>query len=314
MTILLWMGMGLAWFLFAAYRFRPDFLAAMTILPSWVWLLPALPVLWFVRRCRLAGGLFILSWLVFAAWHVEEARSLARGWIFPVNESAPPQALRLVTLNCGGGQAAALPEIKPFNPDIIFLQEPPPRSDVEAFVRDVFGDEGSFLYDLDTAILVRGALADVRTGPSRVFHSHAVAKLRGGGPIHLVSLRLATGHVQINLWNPDCWDTHRRHRRIQLDQLRKIAAGLPTSAALIVAGDFNAPQGDRIFSLLPPGLSDTFAVAGKGIGNTILNELPVLRIDQIWVSGEFVVLQSFARRSAASDHRLVVSDVAWRAP
>ena len=192
---------------------------------------------------------------------------------------------------------------------MIFLQEPPPRLDVEDLVRDLYGSEGDFLYDLDTAILVRGTLEEVGRNGSRMFYSHAVAVLQGGDPVHLVSLRLATGHVQVNIGNLDCWDTHRRHRRRQMAQLREIAAALPPDASQMVAGDFNAPQGDKIFSLLGPRMSDAFAAAGKGLGNTILNDRPVLRIDQIWVSDDFAVLQAFARASSVADHRLVVADV-----
>lgn len=307
--IFLWGEILFAWLLFAAYRFRPDFLAAVTVLPAWIWLAAALPGIWFLRRRRLAGGLFALSWLLFAACHVEEPRSLVRGWISPVEESSFAPALRLVTLNCGGGQAAALADLKPLRPDVIFLQEPPPRLDVEDLVRDLYGSEGDFLYDLDTAILVRGTLEEVGRNGSRMFYSYAVAVLQGGDPVHLVSLRLATGHVQVNIGNLDCWDTHRRHRRRQMAQLREIAAALPPDASQMVAGDFNAPQGDKIFSLLGPRMSDAFAAAGKGLGNTILNDRPVLRIDQIWVSDDFAVLQAFARASSVSDHRLVVADV-----
>jgi endonuclease/exonuclease/phosphatase family metal-dependent hydrolase len=45
------------------------------------------------------------------------------------------------------------------------------------------------------------------------------------------------------------------------------------------------------------------------MGNTILNDIPVLRIDQIWVSRDFETVQSFAVRSNVSDHRIVVSDI-----
>ena len=81
------------------------------------------------------------------------------------------------------------------------------------------------------------------------------------------------------------------------------------SGPLIVAGDFNAPQGDKIFSLLPNTLYDTFRAQGRGIGNTIINDMPMLRIDQIWVSRDFETVQSFTVRSKVSDHRIVVSDV-----
>lgn len=81
------------------------------------------------------------------------------------------------------------------------------------------------------------------------------------------------------------------------------------SESLIIAGDFNAPQGDRIFSHISGYLYDTFKEQGRGVGNTILNDIPVLRIDQIWVSRNFRTLQSFTVKSDISDHRMVVSDI-----
>ena len=310
MKILLLVGASLAAFLALAYGLRPDALSALTILPAWAWLGLALPGLLLLRRRHPAHSiLFLAAWIAFLGLHAEEIRSVPRGWISPVRERKPPDALRLVSFNCGGGQPAALLELESLDADIVFLQEPPPRRDVEAFLRKTFGAGGDLVYDLDTAILARGTLTNARQGDSRLFYSHAIAHLPAGEEIHLISLRLPTGNVRIDLWNPDCWSIHRRHRRSQIGQMRRIAAEWPDARSLIVAGDFNAPQGDKVFSLLPGALRDAFSVSGKGIGNTILNEIPVLRIDQIWVSRDFVPLQSFARRSQASDHRLVVGDI-----
>ena len=310
MNVLLVLECGLAVFLAVGYQFRPDHLAALTVFPAWSWLLLAIPVaaVWRHANRRLAA-LAAAAWMVFAVVHVEEFSSLGRGWIHPVVENKPAGVLRIITLNCGGGHVAALAETLPFQPDILLLQEPPSRPETEQYCKQLFGLAGGMIYDVDTAIIVRGSLTNVRRPGSRVFFSHARTDIPGFGPMDLVSLRLATGHVQLNLWNPDCWNTHYRWRRQQLDQMRTIAAELTTQAPLLVAGDFNAPQGDRIFSLLPAGLFDVFAVAGKGIGNTILNDIPVVRIDQIWASDHFHVIQSFARQTRASDHRLVVADL-----
>ena len=310
MKIILAAEFGLALILGIIYQFRPDPFAVLTVLPAWSWLLLALPLVFGWRRANrcwttLATG----AWLLFTAVHVEELSSLARGWFHPIVDDKPDGALRVVTLNCGGGHADALAETLTLKPDIILLQEPPSLAETDRFCKQLFGATGSFLYDVDTAILMRGNLADVRRSDSRIFFSHARADMAGFGPVDLVSLRLDTGHVQLNLWNPDCWRTHYRWRLRQLAQLREIAAELPAQTPMLVAGDFNAPQQDRIFSLLPAGMRDAFAVAGKGIGNTILNDMPVLRIDQIWVSSHFQVVQAFARRTQASDHRLVVADL-----
>ena len=301
---------GLALILGMIYQLRPDSFAALTVLPAWSWLLLAFPLVFGWRRAyRRWTTLAAAAWLLFAVVHVEELSSLARGWFHPIVDDKPAGALRVVTLNCGGGHADALAETLPLKPDVLLLQEPPARTETDRFCNQLFGTSGSLLYDVDTAILARGNLTNVRRSRSPVFFSHAIADIPGFDPMELVSLRLATGHVQLNLWNPDCWTTHYRWRIRQLAQMREIAAELPDQAPLLVAGDFNAPQQDRIFSLLPVGMQDAFAVAGKGIGNTILNEIPVLRIDQIWVSSHFQVVQSFARRTRASDHRLVVADL-----
>jgi vancomycin resistance protein VanJ len=292
------------------YWLRPDSLSALTILPAWTWLLLAAPVVPFLRRHYLKYSIiFISAWFLFLIIHVEELRSVARGLINPATEQKPPGALRLVTMNCGGGQPATLNELKMFDPDIIFLQESPPQSNVEASAHEMFGPEGDCLYNADTSILVRGKLTNVKQGDPRLFYSHATVTFSGTKQIDLVSLRLPTGNVRTDLWNPTCWTIHRQHRRSQLNQIQQIVKELHTSHSLFVAGDFNAPQGDKIFSVLPSILYDTFSSAGKGIGNTILNDIPVLRIDQIWVSQNFETLQSFARQSKASDHRIVVSDV-----
>ena len=301
---------GLALILGIIYEVRPDPFAALTVLPAWSWLMLALPMVFSWRRAnRRWTTLAAAAWMLFAVVHVEELSSLARGWFHPIVGDKPAGTLRVVTLNCGGGHADALAETLSLKPDVLLLQEPPSRTETDRFCKQLFGATGSLLYDVDTAILMRGNLADVRQSDSRIFFSHARADVAGFGPVDFVSLRLDTGHVQLNLWNPDCWRTHYRWRLRQLAQMREIAAELPAQIPLLVAGDFNAPQQDRILSQLPADMQDAFAVAGKGIGNTILNETPVLRIDQIWASSHFRAVQAFARRTRASDHRLVVADL-----
>jgi len=146
-------------------------------------------------------------------------------------------------------------------------------------------------------------------GYPRLFYTSATVTLPGFAPIDLLTLHLAPTPARFDLWNPTCWKIQRGHRQLLTRQLRQIVTALPHSKSLIVAGDFNAPQGDKIFTYLPATLYDTFAASGKGLGNTLLNDIPVLRIDQIWVSPEFVTIQSFARKTGASDHRMVISDI-----
>ncbi|MBI4474447.1 MAG: hypothetical protein HY646_17385 [Acidobacteria bacterium] len=80
----------------------------------------------------------------------------------------------------------------------------------------------------------------------------------------------------------------------------------------MVGGDFNAAAGDASDRDLQPDLHDAFAEAGRGWGNTLLNDLPVVRIDQIWVSRHFRAVNVRAYRTRYSDHRAVVCDLDWR--
>jgi endonuclease/exonuclease/phosphatase (EEP) superfamily protein YafD len=98
-------------------------------------------------------------------------------------------------------------------------------------------------------------------------------------------------------------------RKQQLKQINSFIHNLDASKPLIVAGDFNVPQGDKVFALLPDNLYDSFSVQGRGIGNTVMNDMPLMRFDQIWVSRDFKIIQSFAVKSSVSDHRMVISDV-----
>ncbi len=115
-----------------------------------------------------------------------------------------------------------------------------------------------------------------------------------------------------DLWAPDCWreqTENRRKRRKQLEAILAPLAGSSRKAPLILGGDFNAPPGDAIFRLLSPLARDAFVEAGRGWGNTIVNQFPVLRIDQIWIDGRLQATDAYAVATQHSDHRAVVCDL-----
>ena len=306
---------ALAAFLGVLYGLRPDAFAAVTLFPAWAWLVLAAPLLLIILRLRRGCGRLAaacaLAWLAFAVLHVEEPKTILRGMLRRDMSPGPHREdlLRVVSFNCGGGQSAALEEIRALAPDIICLQEAPAEEEVAAFCRELFGEKGSYVWDIDTGIIAGGPA--IRLGhPGRApFFSILRAEAPGAGEVDIVSAHLYTSDPRTDFWNPACWREQRRARKRQLGQMRTLAACLTPPAPVIVAGDFNVPQGDRIFSLLPAGFRDTFAEQGRGLGNTALNDLPLLRIDQLWVSGDFETVRSFAVRSRVSDHRMVVSDI-----
>ena len=102
---------------------------------------------------------------------------------------------------------------------------------------------------------------------------------------------------------------NRRQRRAQLRAIADRMGAIPGDLPVIVGGDFNAPQGDAVFQLLRPRLHDAFRESGRGWGDTVTNDVPFLRVDQVWVSETFRAVNVVARRTRHSDHRIVVCDL-----
>jgi vancomycin resistance protein VanJ len=132
-----------------------------------------------------------------------------------------------------------------------------------------------------------------------------------GTSIDVISLRLFPCPVRFDLWSPRCWAVYRENREKRRGEMLTISRYIQTlnsERPLIVGGDFNAPPGDAVFRLLAP-LVDAFRDAGRGWGGTIINEVPALRIDQIWCTVELTALAAFAQRTEHSDHRMVIADL-----
>ncbi len=70
----------------------------------------------------------------------------------------------------------------------------------------------------------------------------------------------------------------------------------------IVAGDFNTPPGARAWRELPAEARDVFAERGRGFGYTYRRGLPLWRIDYIWVSPHFHILDAGVFSGPVSDH------------
>jgi endonuclease/exonuclease/phosphatase (EEP) superfamily protein YafD len=84
---------------------------------------------------------------------------------------------------------------------------------------------------------------------------------------------------------------------------------IPKDVPVIVGGDFNIGGRDALFRRLRPRFHDAFREGGIGWGDTLINEFPFIRIDQIWVSDHFRAASVVARRTEHSDHRMVICDL-----
>ncbi|HVF11145.1 MAG TPA: endonuclease/exonuclease/phosphatase family protein, partial [Abditibacteriaceae bacterium] len=77
----------------------------------------------------------------------------------------------------------------------------------------------------------------------------------------------------------------------------------------IVMGDFNNPPRGLIYRALKGRFQDAFRAAGWGWGYTFRSDLPLMRIDYIFLGPGVHAVRSFVPRVTASDHRPVVADI-----
>jgi vancomycin resistance protein VanJ len=300
---------------------RPDALAALTVFPAWTWLLPGLGVAAFgLSRKYPKPFLCVVGlWLIQALILSEEPRSLLRFGKWPSEEWKTARqhnrAIRVITINCAGGNEKALAEVAPYNPDIVLVQETPGRPDVEKIAQSLYGNDAGSWINFDTAIMARGSVDPITIKPPRGFFAQARVELRSGITVDVISLRAMTPPFRMDLWNPDDWRGYTAARDTQREQfsvITKQLSQLPDGDLIICGGDFNAPQADSVAATMAPRLRDSFAEAGRGWGDTITNDVPVLRIDQVWISRQLKPSAVVARRTVESDHRMVICDLIVR--
>lgn len=97
-------------------------------------------------------------------------------------------------------------------------------------------------------------------------------------------------------------------RKPAFDRLIEIIDDLG-DVPLIVMGDFNTPSDSTYFSPLRTRLRNAFEVAGRGYAHTWPMPLPMLDLDQIWVSHHFKIAGAEHRTSLLSDHRPIIADL-----
>ena len=299
--------------LVVCYGRRPDGCAAVTAFPAWAWLVPgmalACPAV-ALRRRRMALVVAAV-WVCYLLLFAEELGSLGRALCTSPADRAEAHAVRVVCLNCAGGDPAAAVEALPYRPDIVLLQEAPPPDKTQEIARQLYGAQAAVASGWDTAILARGELVSSAPRPESGF-VRAHLRLTSGVELVVASVRLSPPSVRFDLSSRECWREQARVRQVHREELSQVAVALrdtPRGVPVIVGGDFNAPAGDAVFRLLKPHLHDAFRQAGRGWGNTVTNEFPVLRFDQIWVSKELRAASVMAHKTRHSDHRMVICDL-----
>lgn len=294
-----------------ACLWRPDALAALTLIPAWWWLVggfaSAVPV-WQANYRRLACGLAVL-WLLFAIGWVDEFPSLLRSIVASDPSGHAERPLRIVSLHCANSERA-LVDLERLKPDVVLLQESPGKESLARMSQRLFGSAGGFLSGNDTAILARGKVRAHFINVTAHFVIGTVV-FADGRKVTCVSLRLIPPVSRLDFWNPGFWSDHRELRDLHRRQLREITeriAKLPSVSALVVGGDFNTVPLDRSLEELSPRLADAFDLCGVGWGATGTNDWPLFRVDQIWTDSQLVPISVMALKTESSDHRMVVCD------
>ena len=201
--------------------FQFDQLAAVTLIPPWLLLIPALFVLVVTARATSRTSLVVLIAVIsiFAGMFVEELRSLARVAVQSATERE--NHLRIVTLNCNCGSAKAAREVMAMSPDIVLLQESPGSSTINELATEFFGEHGTGICGGDTSIIINGTLTPVHVDRSSHF-VHAVATLSDGRKIDLISLRLSAPVFRIDFLSGGFWQDHLATRLKHRQQLATI--------------------------------------------------------------------------------------------
>ena len=298
------------------YAGRFDACAAITVFPVWPWFVLgiAFSALGFRLHANRMTLVAFAGWVLFLLAFAEEPWSLLRSLTLPkVGSPGEADVLRVISLNCNVGDVRAAREVADARPDIVLLQESPGRSEVESVAKSLFGEGSAFVSGVDASMIIRGRAvpADLTPG-QRAFFVQARIQLESSREVEVICTRLVPAVFRLDLWSPECWREQSRNRRVRRAQLQSIAKwieSIPKEIPVILGGDFNAPQGDAVFGLLIPRLHDTFTVSGRGWGNTVINDWPFSRIDQIWVSGTVRSISVVARATRHSDHRMVVCDL-----
>jgi vancomycin resistance protein VanJ len=298
------------------FWFQPDVCAAVLVLPRWLWILPGLllAVIAWTRPRKRMTMIAIFLWFLYAICFIQEFRSLIR-FHHSISDATRPSGtiLRVISLNCAAGNEKAAAEVANYNPDIVLFEESPLRPIVQRIAPKILGPDAQFLAGSDVSLISRGKLTVITPSNAQSApFGHAHIELPSGLVVEVFSIRLTPYGIRADLWSPACWREQREnrvHQREQFQWLAREVQKVPADVPVILGGDFNLPAGDKLFRILPPRIRDTFRIAGHGWGDSLANDLPFIRIDQIWCDDHFRPTSTFAHKTVNSDHRMVICDL-----
>ena len=241
-----------------------------------------------IRGERVPGLLLVIACLV-------------TGWIWQERQFNPqqdsPKDLRVVLWNIGRSDRhdELVERLAPLDPDIVVLIENghPTTEELQIWEKALRDYDMKMEYSM--SLISRWPL-----------ESWQLKKVRRS---RFIQSEFKFGRRHVKLIAADIWSNPWVRRKEALGELTNRCRPEPT----IVCGDFNAPASSVHFDQLrSAGYQHVFEAAGRGLGVTWPYPIPVLGLDQIWVSPHFEVLRCEIQGHLVSDHRWVVADLRWR--
>jgi endonuclease/exonuclease/phosphatase family metal-dependent hydrolase len=162
-----------------------------------------------------------------------------------------------------------------------------------------------------------GALRIIADGPVTIGESwrlaHEAELEWNGACIRVLNVHLIVSdkHWERNRLGARSPEFFRESERVRALQMNAIARWVQQQdGPWIVAGDFNTPPGAPVLRALQSTGRDVFGERGIGFGHTYKDDVPLWRIDYIWVSRHLQVLRAGNFGGGVSDHRGVWTQIA----
>lgn len=162
------------------------------------------------------------------------------------------------------------------------------------FWQSRFPDHHVVQFEPDITVLSRYPITDTTLDVVGVYSRIAVCDL-------------TTPFGEMSVVAVDIDSTLARSRKPAIDRVYEIARSKAGPVAIL--GDFNTPHTSVLFADMYSSFQHAFKEAGNGWITTWPALCPVLAIDHIWLSGDFVPIRAEVRRRFCSDHGLVMADV-----
>ncbi len=199
-----------------------------------------------------------------------------------------------------GGWSRVARTVRGYDADIIGLVEATARpQDRDQFWREEFPGYQVFIAAGELVVLTRGDILEAEA-------------CRIGPASRCARVRIDWNGRQLDLMLVDVVINPLADRSTLLDYVARRANTTPQIPTVLL-GDFNTPVDSVWLSAIRARFDNAFEVAGNGILATWPLPLPVLALDQVWVSDQLGVSCAKIGWSMLSDHRPVFTEIRFEA-